>query len=146
MALIDRTGFIHDRHAGIDSARHQVVANDVDAATLVDALDGLDLLVVEFPSSADGRGFSLARRLRHLGYEGELRARGPLIADQFAFALACGFDTVEVPAALAARQPEAQWLSALDSVDDAYQAGYLAGSILERRAAARAAAPARLAA
>jgi len=87
------------------------VPNDTDAATLAPHIEKISLLAIEFPSSHDGRGFSLARRLRRLGYDGELRARGQVIADQFAHALACGFDAVEIDDALAARQPEEQWLA-----------------------------------
>ena len=44
-----------------------------------------------------------------MGYAGRLRAAGPLIADQFRMARRVGFDEVELPDALAERQPEAQW-------------------------------------
>ena len=44
-----------------------------------------------------------------LGYTGELRALGPVIAEQYAMARRVGFDAVEIPDALAARQPESQW-------------------------------------
>lgn len=41
------------------------------------------LIVVEFPSMVDGRGFSIARLLRErYGYKGEVRARGEFIRDQ----------------------------------------------------------------
>ncbi len=58
-----------------------------------------------FPSFSDGRGLSLAKRLRRAGFKGTLRASGPLIADQFREALDCGFDEIELPDAMAARQP-----------------------------------------
>jgi uncharacterized protein (DUF934 family) len=58
---------------------------------------------------ADGRGFSIASRLRAMGYRGRLRAAGPLVADQFGIARRVGFDEIELPEALAERQPEAQW-------------------------------------
>ena len=44
-----------------------------------------------------------------MGYDGRLRAAGPLIADQFRFARRVGFDEVELPEAVAERQPEEQW-------------------------------------
>jgi uncharacterized protein (DUF934 family) len=83
--------------------------NDRDPDDLTPWLERLDLIRVAFPAMADGRGFSIARRLRALGYTGRLRAAGPLIADQFPFALGVGFDEIELPDALAERQPEAQW-------------------------------------
>ncbi|MEP0247052.1 MAG: DUF934 domain-containing protein, partial [Roseobacter sp.] len=60
-------------------------------------------------SSADGRGFTIARALRLRGYTGRLRARGHVLADQYAMARRCGFDEVEIDSALAERQPESQW-------------------------------------
>lgn len=69
------------------------------------------LIRVGFASFADGRGFSVARALRLMGFGGRLRAGAGLIADQYAMARRAGFDEVEVPPALAARQPEAQWLA-----------------------------------
>jgi uncharacterized protein (DUF934 family) len=68
------------------------------------------MIRVSFPAFSDGRGFTLARHLRGLGYAGRLRATGHIIADQYAMARRCGFDEVEIADDLAARQPEAQWL------------------------------------
>ncbi|MRX51142.1 DUF934 domain-containing protein [Paracoccus sp. S-4012] len=67
------------------------------------------MLRVAFASFADGRGFTVARRLRAAGYTGRLRACGPLIADQYAMARRAGFDEVEIPDEIAARQPVGQW-------------------------------------
>jgi uncharacterized protein (DUF934 family) len=115
------------------------IANTVRLEDLAADLDRLALIAVAFPSYSDGRGFSIARQLRKAGYKGVLRAVGPIIADQFAYALACGFDEVELPAALAARQPVAQYISAAHTIRAAYQRGYTesGASILERRRAAQ---------
>ncbi len=67
------------------------------------------LIRVTFPAFNDGRAFTIGRRLRMLGYTGELRAYGPVIADQYAMARRVGFDAVEIPDSLAERQPEDQW-------------------------------------
>jgi uncharacterized protein (DUF934 family) len=83
--------------------------NDRDPADLAPWLDRLELIRVAFPGMADGRGFSIASRLRAMGYRGRLRAAGPLVADQFRIARRVGFDEVELPDALAERQPEVQW-------------------------------------
>lgn len=56
----------------------------------------LSLVVVEFPVFTDGRGFSLARQIRRLGYQGELRARGDLGRDRLAFLERCGFNAFEL--------------------------------------------------
>jgi uncharacterized protein (DUF934 family) len=84
-------------------------------------LDALELIRIHFPTLADGRGFTLARSLRLLGYQGRLRACGQVIADQYAMARRCGFDEVEISAALAARQPEMQWQAELERMADPYQ-------------------------
>ena len=57
-----------------------------------------------------------------LGYRGTLRANGPVIADQYAMTRRVGFDEVEIPDALAARQPEAQWQFRADWQAHDYQA------------------------
>lgn len=72
------------------------------------------LIAIEFPVFSDGRGFSLARLLRDMGYEGRLRAVGRLIADQYAMARRVGFDEVEVAPDIADRQPQDQWLARAD--------------------------------
>jgi uncharacterized protein (DUF934 family) len=86
------------------------LAVDTNPAELGDRLDGVTMIRVDFPSSADGRGFSIARQLRLMGYDGRLRARGHVIADQYAMARRSGFDEVEISEALAKRQPEDQWI------------------------------------
>ena len=90
------------------------LASDADPTDLQDRLQGIDLIRVDFPSFADGRGFTIARRLRLMGFQGRLRAKGHVIADQYAMARRSGFDEVEIDAELARRQPEYQWLARAD--------------------------------
>lgn len=85
------------------------LANTDDPAILAPYLDDIRLIRVDFPGFADGRGFTLARRLRMMGFKGCLRARGHVLADQYAMARRVGFDEVEISETLAARQPEEQW-------------------------------------
>lgn len=85
------------------------VPSDADPAVLSNRLSKIDMIRVDFPSSADGRGFTIARRLRLMGFAGRLRARGHVIADQYAMARRAGFDEVEISDDLATRQPEDQW-------------------------------------
>ncbi len=86
-----------------------LLAVDDDLSEVARHFASLELIVVPFASSADGRGFSLAADLRALGYLGHLRARGHVLVDQFRAALRCGFDDVEISAEQAARNPESQW-------------------------------------
>ena len=79
------------------------------------------LYVNAFPSFADGRGFSLARHLRGRGYAGRLRATGPVISDQYTMARRSGFDEVEIPDDLAARQPAGEWKFRADWRDHDYR-------------------------
>ena len=89
------------------------IASDTLPEKLVDHLHR-NLIAIDFPAIADGRGFSLARRLRALGYKGKLRASGRLIADQYAMARRVGFDEVEIGSDIAERQPQEQWIARAD--------------------------------
>ncbi len=118
MALVTEQGFVpsapieflnvDDAWPADDSIAIDL-ANDVNLESIEDKLNRVHTIRIDFPSSADGRGFSLAKALRHKGYKGRLRAVGPLISDQFRYALTCGFDEVEINDELAARQPESHW-------------------------------------
>lgn len=99
---------------------------EVDANSI--AINTLPQLVkIGFPSFADGRGFTIAQRLRARGYKGTLRAKGHVIADQYAMARRSGFDEVEISDALAARQPQAQWLARAKWQAHDYQSRLRAG-------------------
>lgn len=119
------------------SARGLVLKAGERAEALAPYLAQVSLIAVAFEGAVDGRFFSLARRLRALGFEGRLRARGPILPDQYAYARACGFDEVEISEEQAGRQPERQWLAAARSISLGYQKGYGTfggeGSILEQR-------------
>ncbi len=106
--IVTDSGFAADDWTG-GAAETLVLASDTDPGTLGPVAAGL--VVVDFPSFADGRGFTIARQLRLAGYRGRLRARGHVIADQYAMARRSGFDEVEISDELAARQPEPQWLA-----------------------------------
>ena len=85
------------------------------------------MIRVAFPSFADGRGFTIARRLRLMGYTGRLRAAGHVIADQYTMARRSGFDEVEITDEMAARQPEDQWQFRADWRAHDYQSRLRAG-------------------
>ena len=94
---------------------------DTPPETLENRLSGLSHIRIAIPGFADGRGLTLARQLRRMGYRGRLRAQGPLIADQYAMARRAGFDEVEIPRELAERQPESDWLARADWRAPSYQ-------------------------
>lgn len=99
------------------------LANTDDPTALESALDRLILIRVAFPAFNDGRAFTIARRLRMMGYKGQLLALGPVIADQYAMLRRVGFDGAEIPDELAARQPAEQWqFRARDWPEHHYQA------------------------
>lgn len=97
------------------------VASDTRPEALPD-VSGAGLVAVAFPAFSDGRGFTLARHLRERGFTGRLRARGHVIADQYAMARRSGFDEVEISDDLAARQPADQWRFRADWQAHDYQA------------------------
>ncbi|MHC2331535.1 DUF934 domain-containing protein [Bradyrhizobium sp. USDA 4454] len=64
---------------------------------LVPHLDRLASVALVFPTFRDGRAYSQARLLRERhGYDGELRATGQVLRDQFVFMTRAGFDAFEV--------------------------------------------------
>lgn len=80
-----------------------------------------EMIRVDVPSFADGRAFTIARLLRLRGYKGRLRARGHVLADQYAMARRSGFDEVEISQDMAQRQPEADWTFRADWRTHDYQ-------------------------
>jgi uncharacterized protein (DUF934 family) len=72
------------------------LANTDEVLELGLRLDGVRLVVLNFPKFTDGRAYSQARLLRErLGYKGGLRATGAVLRDQLPFLLRCGFDSFE---------------------------------------------------
>jgi len=70
--------------------------NNRDVDDLVPWLDRLAVIALVFPAFRDGCAYSQARLLRERhGYDGELRATGQVLRDQFVFMLRAGFDALE---------------------------------------------------
>ncbi len=111
--IVTDRGFGPDDWTGAAAEVAELAPGD-DPRALAGRLDALRLVRIAFPGFADGRGFTLARQLRAMGYAGRMRAVGHVLADQYAMARRAGFDEVEIDAALAARQPENQWLARAD--------------------------------
>jgi len=108
-----------------------LVATDVPFTALEPLVQKLAFVAIEFPAFGDGRGFSLAVRLRKdFGFKGEIRAHGPVMPDQALFLLRAGFDSVEVRDESRIDAFEA----ALSRYKDFYQSDYTgASSIAHRR-------------
>ena len=71
--------------------------NNRDVDDLIPYLDRLAAVALVFPSFRDGRAYTQARLLRERhAYDGELRATGQVLRDQFVFMLRAGFDAFEV--------------------------------------------------
>ena len=87
----------------------------LDAAT--DALDKIEVIAIPFAKFTDGRGYSLARRLRdEFDYRGEIRATGEVLLDQIPLMLRCGFDAFAISHAPTLRALEAGQLPAIPEV------------------------------
>jgi uncharacterized protein (DUF934 family) len=83
-----------------------------------DDIPRFSLVALEFPKFSDGRPYSTARLLRErYGFDGELRAVGHVLRDQFLFLLRCGFDAFEVADDKAA----ADWSQAIAEIGIFYQ-------------------------
>ena len=96
------------------------INNSIDPFSLTGFIGEVSAIRIPFPSFADGRGFSIARVVRQMGFSGLLRAHGHIICDQYPMALRAGFDEVEISEELAKRQPEPLWLEAMERVEDNY--------------------------
>lgn len=123
MSIIVRDDGFHaeDWTGGFDAPGALDLASDTDPASLAFDED-TQMIRIDFPGFADGRGFTLARLLRLRGYRGRLRARGHVISDQYAMARRAGFDEVEIDEALARRQPQEDWVFRADWQSHDYQA------------------------
>ena len=82
-------------------------------------LPRLSLIVLPFPAFNDGRAYSIARKLREMGYAGELRATGNVLPDQMQFMLQVGFNSFEI----GDRFPIEMWSTASRQMSLAYQRG-----------------------
>lgn len=97
--LITLARFLGDAEALLqrDGKVGVILPNNRDPDDLEPYLERLALIALVFPTFRDGRAYSQARLLRErYGYEGELRATGQVLRDQFVFMLRAGFDAFEV--------------------------------------------------
>jgi len=97
--LVTAARFLEDPKALLKRAGKVGVIwpNNRDLDDLVPYLDRLAAVALVFPSFRDGRAYSQARLLRERhSYDGELRATGQVLRDQFVFMSRAGFDAFEV--------------------------------------------------
>ena len=69
---------------------------DADLSLFKGNLNKFKIIRIDFPTFADGRGFTLAKLIRTRGFTGHLRAKGHIISDQYAMLRRSGFDDVEI--------------------------------------------------
>jgi uncharacterized protein (DUF934 family) len=106
-----------EHHAG-----SVVLASTDDPEALSPYLADLRLIHVDFPAFNDGRGFTIGRRLRMMGFTGHLRAQGHVLPDQYAMIRRVGFDDVLITDTLAERLREDHWRARADWRKGDYQA------------------------
>ena len=81
----------HDGKIGL------LLSGDTELSDIDADLENIDLIAINFPKFADGRGYSLARILRERAcYKGELRAVGDVLRDQMFYLHRCGFNAFVV--------------------------------------------------
>ena len=144
---IDRTRVIVPAQYAVDHAAPLFSADreigiwlegDAELDHIVDLVDRVPIIAINFPAFNDGRGLSLAVLLRtRFGYTSELRAIGDVHTDMLHYLRRCGFDSYLLPDG---RDP-ATALIALDSLTDFYQ-----GSVMQPLPAFRRIARGRIAA
>jgi uncharacterized protein (DUF934 family) len=85
---------------------------------LLEHLDDIALVAINFPVFTDGRGFSYARELRERGFQGELRAVGEFIRDQLHYLKRSGFNAFQFASDTDAEAA----LSSINDFSEHYQA------------------------
>lgn len=74
-----------------------ILKPDQHPEAIIDSLDSLDIIALDFPAFADGRGYSYAVLLRQrYGFKGELRATGDIFKDNLFYLNRCGFNSFAV--------------------------------------------------
>ncbi len=106
------------------------LASDERPEQLKEDAASLPVIAVDFPTFADGRGYSIAYNLRaRVGYTGEVRAVGDVLRDQLFYMSRVGFN------AFATREDRSieDALKGLSDFSDAYQTSWDQKTPLFRR-------------
>ena len=92
--------------------------SDEPPSLLGDDIEGFPLIAINFPSFADGRGYSYASLLRQrYNYQGEIRAIGDVLRDQLFYMKRCGFDAF----VMRENDKSEEALASLEDFADTYQ-------------------------
>lgn len=83
---------------------------DQDVEMLYPWLPDITAIELYFDTAHDGRGFSQARRLIEMGFQGQIRGAGALHVDQFPHAIQCGISALNLTQEAALRMPEQYWI------------------------------------
>lgn len=111
--LLDANGTVTEIPDNYFSDAEELMG-DADSSQLTDDIRHATTIVVSFPSSADGRGFSVAAQFREdASFTGKIFASGKLNPDQLSLAFQCGFDGIVVDDAQWDHYGEASWTQAL---------------------------------
>ena len=90
-AVVEEPGVTLDAFLDQTNASAVRIEPGEDVRRLAPVLGRVRLVEISFPTFRDGRGYSAARILRdELGYTGELRASGDVLADQIPLMRRCG--------------------------------------------------------
>ena len=74
-----------------------LVQGDEELTNFANDLPHFSLIAIEFPTFADGRGYSLAKTLREqFKFPNEIRAVGDILPDQALYLTRVGFDALEL--------------------------------------------------
>jgi len=113
--LLDEEGQLLPWHPPTNGSL--VIAGDTPADQLPPVTPDVTGVRIDFGSTADGRGFSLAQQLRRrLHFTGTLLASGALIPDQLVQVFANGFDGVLLDQAQIDRYGSEHWTLATTPV------------------------------
>jgi uncharacterized protein (DUF934 family) len=92
-----------------DAVANALPVGDVASQDQITQLLDQPVVRLEVDGFADGRGLSVARQLRLLGFAGVLEVIGDLLPDQLPMAAASGIDAILISAEHARRCDESQW-------------------------------------
>ena len=92
-----------------DAVANALPVGDVASQDQITQLLDQPIVRLQVDGFADGRGFSVARQLRLLGFTGDIEVIGDLLPDQLPMAAASGIDAILIRAEHAKRCEESHW-------------------------------------